>query len=211
MVLSACTANGDLVFPGMHPLLPDINTGWSTVNYDGSSGFLTVYGLPAHYGDVNGPDISGNVSFAISGAVDTLASTTPTSITDGTLAIYGQIPGVPDGLLLSGAVDRMGMVQLTTTGDYYADFSFQVTGGSLASAYGGIGAQGGTIIKLLFSGDDGDVAFSNFHTSFQYNGAANTNDTFSTVPEPSSLTLMVASVIGGLATSVWRRVWKRRD
>jgi len=87
MVLCGClaalpsTANGDLVFPGMHPLLPDICSLYTTVNYtyDAGSGSVTVLGWPAHYGDANGPDISGSsdlYSFNISGTVSPSSSST---------------------------------------------------------------------------------------------------------------------------------------
>jgi hypothetical protein len=208
-------ANGDLVFPTTtHSAWPDICTLYTTVNYtyDAGSGNVSVQGWPWHYGDDSGPDITGGElwSFNISGTVSpSSGSTGPLDVSDGLLTIYGSLTNGPDELLLSGTVDRMGVLDSVPGYLTEMDFSFHVTGGSLAGAYGGNGALGGTTLALYAS--DGDTAFTSLEAGFSYNGGENTNDTFSPVPEPSSSALMLVSIVAGLATSMWRRFGTRRD
>jgi len=203
-------ANGDLIDP-VHNLLPDINTGYVSAEYNAGTGQLNVYGYAAHYGDANGPDIDDGW-FTLSAKL-TQSAATPMNVS-GDLSITGSVEGGPSGTLLTATVDRVGS-QLVADQQYAIfDFAFHVTGGALASDFG---ATGGTTVLVHYEGSDGDVAFTgSFGDSFQYGSppygdGVNTADTYSTVPEPGSAALMLMSIITGLAASVLRRSWTRRN
>jgi hypothetical protein len=221
MVLCGClaalpsTANGDMVFPDtMHSAWPDICSLYTMVDYtyDAGSANVSVIGWPSHYGDASGPDISGSsdlYSFNISGTVSpSSSSTAPLDVSDGILTVYGSLTSGPDELLLSGTVDRMGLLDSVPGYLTLMDFSFHVTGGSLAGDYGGVGALGGTTLGLYAAG--GDTPFTSLNAGFSYDNGSNTNDTFSVVPEPSTSVLMLVSIVVGLASSMWRRFGTRR-
>jgi hypothetical protein len=219
MTLLACgclaalpsAANGDLLFPGDHTPLPDINSAYLTATYDGSSGDLSVIGFQLSYNRAIGP--ASNIPFDDYNLLTLTAklspsSGTPMDVADGSVVISGTVDDL-SGPLLTGIVDRVGSQPVAPYGANL-DFSFHITGGSLADAFGGIGATACTAVNLWGDVSNGDVAFTgSFHDSFSYLAGANTADTF-TVPEPGSAALVLISIIAGMAASASRRCWTRR-
>ena len=209
LVLCGClavlpsAANGDLIFQGFHPSYPDISAVGLSGNYNGSTGDLTISGWAVSYnrGAEDSPDISfGDDCNYILTATVTHSSTTPT-ICNGSLTISGTTDGGSDPLL-TGTIEQVGYQQVDDI-SANLDFSFRVTGGSLADAFGGIGAVACTAPNLSF-----DAPFNgDFHNSFT---CSDGNSDTHTVPEPASLALIMTSIMTGLLVSVVRRSWKRR-
>jgi hypothetical protein len=217
-------AVGDVI--GAAQGLPDIFSADMMVNYDAASGTLTVFGCPQKYNAPDAansyqfdPNVMDDFCFVIDASLPspTLPTAEGPKSATGSLMIYSEAGQDPAKLLLSGTIDTVGL--LVNQADHYAliDFAFRVTGGSeeVVSDFGGLGALGGTLITANYNSDPfvGDVeSTGTFADSFSYNDICNNlADTFHTVPEPSSVILMLTAGLSGLAASVARRSWKRRD
>ena len=199
--------------------VPDISAFDLVATYDGA-GALTVTGCPQYYNaailaeshDVSAAD---DYSLTINAIVSPSAGTTPTSAS-GSIAINGSIVGGDAELLLSGTITGIGSLLNSADGYTYFDFSFLVTGGSLADAYGKVGATAISQLTLYYNSEWADTAFSGaFDSPFSYNDiCSNVADTYfvsaAPVPEPCSAALLLTSVGMGLAVFASRRFWMRR-
>jgi hypothetical protein len=234
LVVCGCVAGlpsaacGDLAVSS-HLSFPDLSCFGVTVNYEvvGDVGTLTIDGFTGGYTDPSGADASYLVGWQSLHLSATLApsSDAPIAVSTGTVAIT-------DGseALLEGTVDLVGFgafdeIDFGYDEDFggehifrtaFLDFTFHVTGGSLQSDYG---ALAGTTVTLYYDSINDsmnippDVPFSadGLASSFCSANCNNVSDSYSMVPEPASGVLVLSSIFVGLAASVMRRSWKRRD
>ena len=160
------------------PNLPDISAAFIDVDYVGDNDFgtLTAAGFAITLTPPGVPDGSitgGTFNINADLGFNSLSAS-------GNLSIGGTIAGLGfnSGTLLTGTLSAFG----AGPGDPL-EFLFNVTGGDAAALYGGIGAQAGVILNNSgYSGSFGS-GFSSI------NGVA---DTFSQVPLPGTLALMLA-------------------
>src|ERR1017187_6348581 len=152
--------------PGSH--LPDLTGSYMDVTYNSSGSLFQAIGFSTQYTDkqTNQFSVYDNASFNYT---LTANITSAGMLTNGTLTISGD----PD----FGSGDG---------GNQIFQFRFDVTGGSLASAFGGNGAEGGIIFNAAFG--SGDHPFTGSWTgNFDSNNTIiGVIDAFA-VPEPSSL------------------------
>jgi hypothetical protein len=196
---------------GLTSKAPDVTSDFVKVVYTASTDTFTATGSTATF-DVNGiapQDYNINTGgspseqFAINMTVNP-SNGVPVS---GTINLTGKINTPPvdntapplsetSGTLLTGNITNFGF---PTNGGTVFEFLFTVTGGDLASFYGGVGATAGSIVNEQ-SGEAGDIAFTGSFTSnfqntsnqFSVNGVS---DTF-VVPEPMSLGAMILALLG---------------
>jgi hypothetical protein len=202
---------------GLNSKSPDVTSGFVKVLYTASSDTFTATGTAAAF-DVNGiapPDYSIS-SDHTTGRVFSINMTVNPSTgasTGGTISITGDIntapkdsnPDVPaitatSGTLLTGTIaSGTASFGFPTSGGTVFEFLFTVTGGDLASFYGGVGATAGSIVNEQ-SGETGDIPFTgSFTSNFQNtsNGVSidGVSDTF-VVPEPMSLGALLLALLG---------------
>jgi hypothetical protein len=172
------------------PIDPDISS-TASITYDADADTLTADGIAYLYthGDGSEEDIYGG-DFHLEASIDVNGL-----MSHGTVTITGGLPSPTTTVLLEGEFDVFGFSPYGSSGAPTFEFLGAVTGGTLAADYGDIGHMLGTIL-------------SGFDDSFQGNFASNytsdtgTADTFWAIPEPASLTLLLA---GGLALLRRRR------
>jgi hypothetical protein len=156
-----------------------------------SNGVMTVTGDTSDYTppDGSGPfsvlDSTGGFSpgsFSLSAVIGTNGV-----LQSGSLTISGAIDdlSIPATVLLSGNITAFGFQGSSSPNPDEFEFLFSVTGGSLAADYGPVG---GTLLH------PGDTSFNgSFLTDFSsVNGVADTR----AIPEPSSVLLVVMSLLG---------------
>jgi hypothetical protein len=211
------TAVGHAAPLGLTSKSPDVTSAFVKVVYTASTDTFTAIGSSATF-DVNGiapPDynISAGGSPSEQFAINMTVNPANGALSSGTITITGKIntakvdaaaPNVSatSGTLLTGNLTNFGF---PTAGGTVFEFIFTVTGGDLASFYGGNGATAGSIVNEQ-SGETGNIPFtgsftSNFQNtsnSFSLNGVS---DTF-VVPEPMSLGMAILSLLGLLPVRV---------
>jgi len=172
---------------GLVQTFPDVNTSGLEADYtfvSGSGGVLNINTANAlasvQFTAATPPPASGNSGgrYDMSATFDTSGNFVSGNFT--IMDVVGTIGGAPNTVLLSGTYDQFGS---TGTGSA-AIFEFigTVTGGFLAGAYGGNGAQVGTIFDIVSSQD-----FVDFVNDFS-SGTGARADTFSVsaVPTPAA-------------------------
>ena len=122
----------------------------------------------------------------------------------------GKIPalGANSGTLLTGTIGSTANdFGFPTGGGTLFEWRFTVTGGDLASYYGGVGTSGAGIILDGKFVDSGSIPFTGVFTSnFQNASGTSLNgvaDTF--VPEPATLAALGGAAIGTLRSRRARR------
>lgn len=170
-------------------LPPDITSGGITISYDAGTGEFTANGTALEV--IGGPSISSG-EFALSADVDSSGVMDPSAAT---LTIRGEISPDPLTDLLTADLDRFGFVPDGSVDPPLFEFEGEVTGGSLAADYGGLGAP----VGVTLSADSPDFQ-GNFTVDYTSNPAVTVSDVFAT-PEPTVVALVVLT---GLACA-WRR------
>ncbi|MGB7770078.1 MAG: PEP-CTERM sorting domain-containing protein [Verrucomicrobiia bacterium] len=189
--------------------LPDLagGTPGMDVTYDAGSDTFLASGYTFDY----------NISDGHGGATDIGVSVPDTYIlsatinhsgvlTGGTLAINGAVgDGDTSVTLLTGNLVTGAAGTAFGYGDNDNDqfqFLFTVNGGTLESAFGGNGAAGGIILDSFFHGNPGTTPFTGSWTSDFNNigdagpgGGNGLINSFSMVPEPSSILLVLVGSI----------------
>lgn len=120
------------------PAVPDIIAGFIDVTYDATADQFNAMGFSLNF---NGSNLDVLGVFDLSATIDDAGALG----TGGTLSIGGEI-GTNTSPLLEGGLTDFGF---NPAGGNPFEFLFEVTGGSLASDFGGIGAQGGIILSSL--------------------------------------------------------------
>lgn len=185
-ILAASAATAQAVPINLLQNYPDIQVSGNVVNYNAATQQFSATGRPLTYTTAV-PTV-----YNITGTTPTysLVATVNNAgvATGGTLAVSGKIAslGATSGSLLTGVFQSFGYSTASNADPF--EFIFTVTGGDLASAYGGIGGKIGVIL------DAKSTNFAGFSASFT-NGSGATNDTFH-VPEPATCCLLaLAGVI----------------
>jgi hypothetical protein len=208
LAVFAASANAELVWPGPHPSYPDLNCMFGLINYTASTGELQMLAFTAGYNDPSG---YASDSFPCE-EVTVAATLSPSS-----LAPTAANGAVAFGDLLTGTIVQAGFafgveIIRPEDGSVYRqgamDYEFVVTGGSLASDFGGLGATVATNITLYYDSnlDSFDVPFGpdGYACDFCLSDPNIVSDTFS-VPEPGTLGLAISTIVAGLAAFVVRR------
>jgi hypothetical protein len=192
--------------------LPDFSVGNMTVQYAASSGIFTVTAsaddLPGTYFDTlnNETDYIG-ADFNLTAYV-----TSAGNLTNGTLTIAGDLyddNGYTDLLTGTLATGAEGTAFGATNDVYTAtafNFVFTITGGTLASDYGGVNAPDGYFVLY----PDGGSTFSGSWTSDFADHPGNGYGDVKAIPEPSSFVLLMFAGTLGAAANILRRP-RRRD
>jgi hypothetical protein len=178
---------------------PDITIYEPIVGYDEGDDLFTVTGIIMSYRSaLDSPAQVINGNYTLQAKIDALGVLTPAG---STLSITK--PGDPSNPFLIGNLTDFG-----STFDFDPDsrrvdakfeFLFTVGDGSLASDFGGGGAQGGVIVSIARRDTDSPLGFgrdflidpgTNFRSEMSF------GDTFAVaaVPEPSTITIMAFSL-----------------
>lgn len=167
-------------FPPLNlvPGTPDIFAGFIDTDYVGNNaaGTLTATGTSFTLtppGSPMGNIMAGSFNISSDLSFDSLTASGSLNI-GGTIASMGFVSGT----LLTGTLSAFG----AGPGDPL-EFLFNVTGGDAATLYGGIGAEAGVI--LSGTGYSGSFASA-------FSGTQGLADTFSQVPVPGTLLLMLS-------------------
>ena len=170
-----------------------------------SNGVLTVTGDTSDYTLPNGsgPDNVTATTGGFTPGTFSLSAVIKTNglLQSGSITISGAIDdlSIPAGVLLQGTITAFGFQgNASPTGDEF-DFLFNITGGSLAGAYGSVG---GTLLHA------GNTTFNGSFLSGFTNDGTGVADTRA-IPEPSSVLLVVMSLLG--LCGVVRRVPLRKS
>ena len=170
---------------GLVPGTPDIFSAIVSIDYDAGTDVFNAAGVAMQY---NAPP----VEIVSSGLFDLTATIDANSVVSGgSLSISGTTTSA-SGVLLTGSVVQFGFAPDGAPGAPTFEFICSATGGALLTEYGGPGAPIGVIISSFdsFSGNM-DVSFA---------GSTGLADTFSPVPEPTSITLLAIGIVGTLWT-----------
>ncbi len=169
---------------------PDIASANVSVTFDANSDVLSAAGLAVQFADgvsvAPHPTISGG-SFSLTASINDAGVASSASLSISGLVVGGLFDGT-SGLLLTGTLADFGA---GNSGDPL-EFLFELTGGALAGAFGGIGAPIGTILNGTGASGSFAVSFDNLLAG-PGTGTA-TADTF--VPEPSSAMLVLFGCVG---------------
>jgi len=171
------------------PQNPDLAALSLTADYEpssGSTGTLTVTGWPTTItmAGTDTADLIDNGTYNLI-AVINKANGQPLS---GTLDIGGTVAGLASsGTLLTGQLSQFGFQD--SGGDIF-EFTFNITGGDLAKYYN---SQAGVILTATGSAFDGSFA-----TRFATGASEAVSDNFTVVPEPTSLMLLLCSLVFAL-------------
>jgi hypothetical protein len=205
LLVNSQTQATNIYLPTPVSLLPDLTGSQMYVAYNASTYAFVASGYTSDYNDLSG-DVGAyspsDTSYYLSATINNLGN-----LTGGALTISGDI-GAGDTTLLTANL----VTGAAGTAFGYGDgsdnifqFLFNVTGGSLESAFGGHGAGGGIVLSAEFGGNPGDTPFTgSWFSSFNNNGSDSPNgaiDSFA-VPEPSSILLVL---VGGVLLAGARR------
>jgi hypothetical protein len=175
---------------GLEPS-PDITTGFVDVYYDASSSAFVAEDSALTYDDGGGAEAIIGGAFTINAVVDNFGTAS-----SGSLLIEGTIPSGPFGdPLLTGTLTAFGWVG--GGGDIF-QFIFSVSGGSLAAAYGGLGAEVGVLLDANIPGGytgDWTLDFDN-----RVNGQSGTGNGVANaapVPAPGVLSILCVAMMTG--------------
>lgn len=183
-VLMSAVATVDAA-PVLTQAFPDMFVDYNTISYNAGTQAFTAKGAPitfslaaSQYYNVTNVTLN---SYNLTATVDHSGQAT-----GGTLSVSGKVSdiGATSGTLLTGSFVDFGF-GTGASGDPF-EFVFAVTGGDLASYYGGIGGKIGVILSAK------STNFTGFASSFN-SGSGATNDTFAVVPEPASMGLLVVA------------------
>jgi hypothetical protein len=214
LLLAACAcvipvATAQAALLGLIQQLPEIDAnGFNVLDYvyNGTQGtFTATGGLPVQFYDDQYPD---GVAFDQTElrSFDLVAHlTSDGSLIDGSLSITGVIPGKGvSGTLLTGTLNRFGCGTDESTYDFF-EFVCNVTGGTLAQAFGGAGGKVGVKLDAFYCGFLGSFAesFGNSDPDALANSWAQTFGI--TAPEPCSMALSLTAAITGILTFARRR------
>ena len=166
--------------------LPDIFSGGISVSYTAATDAFTASGLPFQYAlPPTFPIIPG--LFSLTAVIDSSGV-----LSSGVLSISGATSGGSGSggseLLLSASFADFGFVPDGGSGAPTFEFLGLVTGGSLAPDYHGIGAAVGVTLSAF------DTFTGNFASDYAATNAV--ADTFSAIPEPTTLSLLALGAIG---------------
>jgi hypothetical protein len=186
---------------------PDLFSGNLSANLtvSFSNGLLTVTGDTQGYTVPAGGDplVVSDTTGGFGSGTFSLIATIKTNgvLQSGSLTISGAIDdlSIPASTLLSGNITAFGFQGSSSPNPDEFEFLFNVTGGALAADYGPVG---GTLLH------PGDTSFNgSFLTNFSNdgNGLADTR----AIPEPSSVLLVVMSLLG--LCGIVRRVPLRKS
>ena len=187
-------SNPDL---GSFNLTANLSVGFSNGVFT-ATGDTTGYTPPAGGDPLSVTDTTGGISpgsFSLSAIIKTNGV-----LESGSLTISGAVDelSIPAGTLLSGDITTFGFLANSSPNPDEFVFMFNVTGGSLAADYG---ATGGTLLH------PGNTSFNgSFLVNFSNDGTGSA-DTVKAIPEPSSMLLVVMSLLGlsGVARRVPRK------
>ena len=199
---------------------PDIASFAISVSYDASARTLTAVGGPLQYGgpvqyvrSSSNPDgypfTEDPRMFALS--VFLSADTHPHPL-GGTLNIDGTINFSPDGGLVSGPllIGEIEQFGFQDSGGEMFQFVYRITGGTLASDFGGAGGLVGINLDAKNSQFSGSFAANFANSGLGIENA--TVDTFIIpVPEPSSATILLLLTAAAVAVVAFRRLWSVRQ
>ena len=175
---------------------PDVFSSFIGDNYHHLTGAFTATGYAMTLDDDGvGPlhNISGG-TFSLNATINSSGVAT-----GGTLSIGGSVPDLSiGGPLLTGTLSAFGFAGVANSP---LEFVFLVSGGSLASLYGGNGASAGVI--LTGTGFNGTFG-ADFSTAF---GAISDTAPVAAAPEPATLLLVLG---GGAVYAVRKRCRNRR-
>jgi len=179
------------------PENPDLYIAYVSMNYTASTTLFEAIGQTDTYID---PDNNYNQINDLPATYDLKAYITSAGqLTNGTVTILGDTDydNIPETLLtgnLSLGYEGAGFGASTGVNSHF-EFLFTITGGDLASVFGGIGAGGGIVFF-----PDGGSTFTDSWTSDFHNGGAGYADNAPAVPEPSTCLLFVLGVAMCVAT-----------
>ena len=176
---------------------PDIFSGLIDVTYDAASDLLVADGLALEFDDGTG------VPLTIDSGDFHLEATIPASgmASAGSLSVLGSVDGVGPSLL-TGELSDFGFVD--AGGDPF-EFLFEITGGALADAFGGVGSVLGVILSDTgFQGHFADN-FDNLIAQIPGTGFGVADVAPLAVPEPAGL-LLFAVGLGWVQLTLRRRV-----
>ena len=196
LVIGLCflinTANAALINPKLGlPRILSNTTGIYT--YTGFDGFLSFTGTPLSITEdgVNQIDIgpsNGDQFFRANLYLDSSGGFVG-GVIGADLAIVGAIDGGASGTLLTGEITNFGFLDAGSAALF--DFTFTVTGGLLADAFGGIGAEGGNSIWATVSSFSGNWEVNHSGSDVTHKTAA--------VPIPGTVLLFGGGLVGLLA------------
>lgn len=172
---------------GLVPGTPDVFSGFVSISYDAGTDAFEAVGTPVQYNAPPVDPMSGGV-FALTATIDANGV-----VSGGSLSISGTTASA-SGVLLTGSVVQFGFAPDGVPGAPTFEFICSATGGALLADYGGTGAPIGVIISSF------DSFAGNLDVNFT--GSTGLADTFSPVPEPTSMTLLAVGIVGTL--------WARR-
>jgi MYXO-CTERM domain-containing protein len=169
---------------------PDIFSGFIDVTYDADTNVFTADGFSLTYNDGVSQTAINNGHFNITATIDVGGV-----LLGGTVLIEGTF-GLEGPTLLTGTLTAFGFED-PPGGDLF-DFLFTVTGGSLATEFGGVGNTAGIILDVN-NGPDVDGTFSHDFDNLD-GGIPGTgqgvSDTGIPVPAPGSLALLALGLLG---------------
>ena len=170
---------------GLTPGIPDIFSSSITTGY--ASGVFTANGIAMTIDDDGiGPSINFDAivanSFSLTAMIDGSGS-----LSSGSISITGSITSLSatSGTLLTGTLTDIGFPD---AGGNPLEFLFDVTGGDLASLYGGLGG-------VILSGSGLPISSTPWANDFSNNGRG-LSDTFSVVPVPAAVWLFGSALLG---------------
>lgn len=181
--------------------VPDVYSGWIAVNYDASSltGHFTAAGSCETF-DLTGEapiDYWSNSYTPNLFQIDMYVNKGSGAPLSGTLTISGGFDGIGNGTLLSGSISQFGFPD-PGNGDNL-EFVFDVNGGILnTNTPSYFPSQ--ALVLLHTTGFAGTFA-----TDFANDGYSGNSDT-KAIPEPSSVTLLLAFAAIGMTTGLYRRL-----
>ena len=187
-LMIGCPAHAALLNLQLQPT-PDIYSGFITLDYNAGTDWLSAQGYAFSLNDGSGSYTIAGGTFDLTATIDDFGG-----LSSGALSIGGDVNNFGPTLLTGDMID-FGFMD-PPGGDLF-EFLFTVTGGDLATMYGGMGSQFGVVLGAMGAGFDGT-----FTNNFANNGQG-VADAAPIVPGPSALIALAAGL--GLTASTSRR------